>query len=124
LLFADGSRVVRFRNGTEKETRPGGVSIVRFSNGDVKRSCVTPAADDGSGGGGGGGAAAAGTPVYDAYFYAGPGTLQTTYHAGGAGGRGFDVFEFPSGQLELHDAAAGTKEILFPSGEAKVVSLQ
>jgi hypothetical protein len=35
--YSDGTRIVTFRNGTEKELAPDGTSIVRFVNGDVKQ---------------------------------------------------------------------------------------
>lgn len=34
--LADGEKLVVYRNGTEKETRPDGTCIIRFPNGDVK----------------------------------------------------------------------------------------
>jgi hypothetical protein len=122
MRFADGTRVVRFRNGTEKESRPDGTSIVRFSNGDVKRA--SPASGV--------------RPPADIYYYHSAGTVQTSYaavaHAGthvtvpGMGGMGggspsYEVFEFPSGQVELHwspEGGAG-KEISFPNGTVRVV---
>ena len=103
MRFADGSRVVRFRNGTEKEQRPGGISIVRFNNGDIKRSVPR---DISEGGG-----------VVDSYYYASAGTLQTTYP------HGIDVYEFPNGQIELHDSLASLKEILFNDGSVRSVQL-
>lgn len=103
MRFADGSRVVRFRNGTEKEQRPGGVSIVRFNNGDIKRSVPRDVTEGGG--------------VVDSYFYASAGTLQTTYP------HGIDVFEFPNGQIELHDSIASLKEILFNDGSVRSVHL-
>jgi hypothetical protein len=103
MVFADGSRVTRFRNGTEREQRPDGTSIVRFGNGDVKRSSLRDAAEGGG--------------VVDSYYYSNAGTLQTTYPAG------IEVFEFPSGQIELHDTLAGFKEILFVGGSTRIVPL-
>jgi len=103
MRFADGSRVVRFRNGTEKEQRPGGVSIVRFNNGDIKRSVPRDVTEGGG--------------VVDSYFYASAGTLQTTYP------HGIDVYEFPNGQIELHDSIASLKEILFNDGSVRSVHL-
>jgi hypothetical protein len=103
MRFADGSRVVRFRNGTEKEQRPGGISIVRFNNGDIKRSVPRDVSEGGG--------------VVDSYFYASAGTLQTTYP------HGIDVYEFPNGQIELHDSLASLKEILFNDGSVRSVQL-
>ena len=37
--YSDGTRIVSFRNGTEKELAPDGTSIVRFVNGDIKQAC-------------------------------------------------------------------------------------
>ena len=36
--FEDGRREVRFANGTEKHVLPGGATLVRFGNGDVKKT--------------------------------------------------------------------------------------
>jgi hypothetical protein len=117
VRFADGTRLVVFRNGTEKEARPDGTAVVRFSNGDVKRTVPRP----------GGGAPA------EYYFYsgAGGGTLQVTYPPPpGGGGAACDVFEFASGQVELHwgagadgapDGRTGAKEIVYADGTVKVV---
>jgi hypothetical protein len=113
--FADGSRLLRFKNGTEREVRlsfaagpsAGGsaeTTTVRFANGDVKRSlpCGT-----------------------ELYYYAAARTLQTSYAPGagrgsapGSGSRpGFEVYEFlETGQIELHWAGGRGTEVLFPDG--------
>lgn len=133
--FADGSRLVRFKNGTEKEQRGDGTAIVRFGNGDVKRS--VPRLPEHGGGGG----------VIDIYYYAGANTIQATYPPTSISGSprdsdlalSYDIFEFPSGQIELHWGSAtgstgdgsahsipgipqpGDKEILFADGTIKTV---
>jgi hypothetical protein len=35
-LLVDGGKLVFYRNGTEKETRPDGTCVIRFPNGDIK----------------------------------------------------------------------------------------
>lgn len=101
--YQDGTRLVVFRNGTEKEQRPDGATIVRFSNGDIKRTAATEQRPD---------------DASEYYFFNESRTLHTAYDAGG-----YDVYEFPSGQLELHwRGLAGAKEILYPDGTAKVTA--
>ncbi|KAJ1462935.1 T-complex protein 10, C-terminal domain-containing protein, partial [Pelagophyceae sp. CCMP2097] len=90
--FEDGGREVLYRNGTRKEVR-GGCSVVRFVNGDVKRTEVDAVV----------------------YYYAEARTTHTTQPS-----TGMEVFEFPNGQVEKHDRD-GTKEILFPDGTRKVI---
>jgi hypothetical protein len=34
--LVDGGKLVFYRNGTEKETRPDGTCVIRFPNGDIK----------------------------------------------------------------------------------------
>ena len=86
LRWADGSRLVRFSNGTEKERRPDGTTIIRYPNGDVQRG-LPP-----------------GGALIELYFYASTASLQGTFAADGA-----QAFAFASGQLEvLH--ADGRKE--------------
>ena len=95
--YGDGTRLVRFANGTEREQR-GALAIVRFANGDIKRSLPSGV---------------------EAYFYATAGTLQTTYPPTPDGAApGYDVFEFASGQVELHWGGGG-KEVVFSDGTAK-----
>ena len=78
--------LVRFANGTEKERRPCGTTIVRFPNGDVQR--VLPA----------------GGALSELYYYAATASLQGTFTASRA-----QAFAFASGALEvLH--ADGRKE--------------
>ena len=106
--FADGTRLVRFRNGTEKETTVGDeqTMTVRFANGDVKRTAV-------AGGG------------IETYWYADANTLQTTYPAVigmdvgmGADGQStaYDIYEFVvTGQVERHVNGV-TVELAFAEG--------
>lgn len=143
--YADGSRVLAFANGTEKERRPDGTLIVRFSNGDVQRTLPPPAPSGGSAGssagtiGGAAGSTGAGGPALsELYFFAASGTLQGTF----AGSGGVTAFAFANGQVEVtHPAGtsipgagglsvgsgaagstadAATKEILFPDGSLAV----
>jgi hypothetical protein len=115
LKFADGTRLVKFKNGTEKEQCANGDVIIRFSNHDVKRTVAagrvisSPTA-----------AANVSAILTEVYYYHEAGTLHSTYtdrdnHAALA----FEVFEFPNGQVELH-YSNGSKEILFPTGKVKV----
>lgn len=71
----DGSRVIKYRNGTIKEVHPSGKSLVIFTNGDSKHSDP-----------------ATGVVVY---FYAQANTTHTTYKDG------TEVYEFPNGQVSL-----------------------
>ena len=87
--FADGTRIVTFRNGTEKEERPDGAIIVRFANGDVRR--VGPGGE------------------VETYLYADARTLHTAYRGS------HEVYEFDSGQVECH-WANGDREVLFADG--------
>ena len=111
--YSDGSRVVIYRNGTEKETRGDGTTIVRFANGDVRRFVPVTARRGGGGDGLG---------SCEIYRYASSNTVQTTYSAG------VDVFEFPSGQTELWrregegPEAIIIQEILFPNGVSRTLA--
>lgn len=105
--YVDGTRIVTFRNGTEKETAPNGVVTVRFNNGDVKQTWVLPlggaaAATDGASGGSDG-------IAVESYLYADSHVVHSTY------ANGLQAFEFPSGQLELH-RPDGMVEVIFPDG--------
>lgn len=100
--YADGTRIVTFRNGTEKEVAPSGDVTVRFNNGDVKQTWVLPGAGDVGGEGGGG-------LEVESYLYADSHVVHSTY------ANGLAAFEFPSGQLELH-RLDGMVEVIFPDG--------
>lgn len=69
----DGTRTIRYRNGTIKEIFVDGRSIVRFNNGDVKKTLP------GSG--------------MVVYYYAEARTTHTTYK------NGLEVYEFPNKQV-------------------------
>jgi hypothetical protein len=96
--FADGTRLVRFRNGTEREVSGDGGVTVRFPNGDVRRTL--PSGEE-------------------LYYYDAAGTLQHTR-------AGYDVFEFlATGQVELHWAPpheARGVEVVFADGTVKYAS--
>jgi hypothetical protein len=72
-LSEDGTRTIRYRNGTVKEIFVDGRSIVRFNNGDVKKTLP------GSG--------------MVVYYYAEARTTHTTYK------NGLEVYEFPNKQV-------------------------
>eukprot|EP00611_Tribonema_gayanum_P001445 TRINITY_DN11048_c0_g1_i1.p1 TRINITY_DN11048_c0_g1~~TRINITY_DN11048_c0_g1_i1.p1 ORF type:complete len:519 (+),score=105.93 TRINITY_DN11048_c0_g1_i1:349-1905(+) len=86
--------VVRFANGTQKEVLPDGSAVVRYTNGDTKRTHPR-------------------TGVVT-YTYAAARTTHTTHPDG------TEEFSFPSGQSERH-APDGRKDISFPDGTRKVV---
>jgi urease gamma subunit len=98
--FADGTRLVRFRNGTEREVSAEGVATTRFANGDVRKSL--PSGEE-------------------VYYYEAAGTLQHTRE-------GYDVFEFlATGQVELHWGPAHANrgvEVLFPDGSVRLTRPQ
>jgi hypothetical protein len=71
----DGSRVIKYRNGTIKEVDPSGKSIIIFTNGDSKKTDPTT-----------------GMVVY---FYAQANTTHTTYKDG------TEIYEFPNGQVSV-----------------------
>lgn len=88
----DGSKVVVFPNGTQKEISSDGKTVkVRFANGDIKQIY-----GDGS----------------IVYYYEENGTTHTTHHDG------LQVFEFPNKQVE-HHFPDGTKQITFPDQTVK-----
>ena len=89
----DGTRVVKFANGTVKRVSPFGGSVVEFANGDSKKT--TPE----------------GVTVY---YYAQAKTTHTTFLDG------TEKYEFPNGQEEIH-RGDGSKEILFADGTRKKV---
>ena len=89
----DGTRVVKFANGTVKRVSPFGESVVEFANGDSKKT--TPE----------------GVTVY---YYAQAKTTHTTLLDG------TEKYEFPNGQEEIH-RGDGSKEILFADGTRKKV---
>ena len=72
-ILPNGSKIVRYKNGTEKQIDPKGNSTVRFLNGDTKSVDVT-----------------AGTVVY---YYREADTTHTTFQDG------LEVYEFPNKQV-------------------------
>ena len=89
-------RVVRFPNGTVKETRADGVMVVGFTNGDLKVQRTDGTVE---------------------YYYAEVGT----WHASNSSGNGApELYFFPGGQAEAH-FVGGSKEILFPDGACRLV---
>lgn len=96
--YSDGTRVITFRNGTEKECAPGGVVTVWFNNGDVKQTWSLP----------GGGPGALPLAV-ESYLYADSHVVHSSY------ADGLQAYEFPTGQLELH-RVDGWVEVVFPDG--------
>ena len=98
--YSDGTRIVTFRNGTEKELTRSGVTIVRFVNGDIKETDPTT--------------------QEVVYYYAEANTTHTTLPDG------TEMFEFPTGQvLYRHDGCenAALEEQLPDSSSHLLVSL-
>jgi hypothetical protein len=93
-VTVDGTRVLRYRNGTVKEIAPNGDTVVKFTNGDTKRTVAGESKT--------------------IYFYSEARTTHTTY------GDGSQRYEFPNGQIESH-FSDGRKEIAFPDGTRKTV---
>jgi hypothetical protein len=69
----DGTRVIRYRNGTSKELHPNGKALVKFTNGDTKLT-----------------ESSSGKVIY---FYSQANTTHTTYPDG------LELFQFPNGQV-------------------------
>ncbi|XP_003919792.3 centrosomal P4.1-associated protein [Saimiri boliviensis] len=91
-VYKNGSRVILFPNGTQKEVSADGKTItVTFFNGDVKQ--VMP-------------------DQRVIYYYAAAQTTHTTYP------KGLEVLHFSSGQIEKH-FPDGRKEITFPDQTVK-----
>lgn len=102
--YADGSRVLAFANGTEKERRPDGTLIVRFSNGDVQRTLPAASSTGPSAGAG----AIALPSLSELYYFAASGTLQGTF----AGSGGVTAFAFANGQVEVtHPSSVGSSNL-------------
>ena len=74
-VLADGSKLIRYRNGTVKELHVDGSSLVRFTNGDTKLTNPD-----------------SGVVVY---YYAQADTTHTTY------ADGLEVYQFPNKQVLL-----------------------
>lgn len=94
-VLPDGRKIIKYKNGTEKEVDATGSSMVRFLNGDTKSVNAT-----------------SGVVVY---YYAQAETTHTTFKDG------LEVYEFPNKQVEMH-FPDGIKEIIFPDGTRKVIN--
>jgi hypothetical protein len=92
LQCSDGTRIVVFRNGTQKEYCIDGSIIIRYNNGDVKREFSV----DGH--------------AAEAYLFSDSGVIHTTL------GPELQAYHFPSGQVEMHWANSRV-EIMFPNGK-------
>lgn len=90
----DGSRFIRYRNGTTKDIDAKGNILIRFSNQDTKFTDVTT-----------------GSIVY---YYSENQTTHTTFVDG------LELFEFPNGQMEKH-FPSGKKEVTFPDRSKKTI---
>jgi centromere protein J len=92
-ILADGTRIIRYRNGTIKEIKPTGRTIVTFLNGDSKTTTEQ------------------GEVIY---YYNEAQTYHTTHSDG------LEVYEFPNKQVEKH-YKNGLKEISFPDKTTKTI---
>jgi len=91
--LSNGRKLVKFRNGSEREYSPDGSLTTRYINGDFKAHSSD------------------GTVVY---WHAKEETKQTVHPTGD------QVFEYPNQQIERH-YPDGRKEITFPNGVTRVV---
>ena len=103
--YVDGLVHTTYQHGTSKEEVPGGIVTIRYHNGDIKRTQPSPHAPGG---------------VIESYFFADATTLHTRYPPRDASSAPYDVYEFPTRQIELH-GGDGSKEILFSDGSVKLV---
>uniref|UniRef100_A0A7S4JIU0 Centromere protein J C-terminal domain-containing protein n=1 Tax=Odontella aurita TaxID=265563 RepID=A0A7S4JIU0_9STRA len=92
--FPDGTRVVKYRNGTEKRICADGSTLIKFSNGDTKTSYPQSGKVT--------------------YYYASAETTHTAFSGG------VEQYEFPNGQHEKHHPD-GRREIIFPDKTRKLV---
>lgn len=92
--YPDGKRTILYVNGTEKDIYLDGRTVIRFDNGDIKKTFPQT-----------------GLVVY---YYAQAQTTHTTYP------NGTQVFEFPNHQIERH-YPNGSKEIQYQDGTIKVM---
>merc|ERR1711920_35846 len=90
--YEDGFRTAKYDNGPQKDIFPDGRTVVRFANGDVKKTFPKT-----------------GIMVY---YFAESKATQTSYPDR------TEVFEFPNGQIEKH-FESGAKEIHFPGGDVQ-----
>ncbi|KAL3759607.1 hypothetical protein ACHAWU_009754 [Discostella pseudostelligera] len=100
IKFADQSRskskIVNYKNGTQKEVLPDGTTTISFANGDRKRTYANEKE---------------GIVVY---YYASTKTTQVTHQDG------MQTYHFPNGQIENH-YTDGRKEITFPDNSTRIV---
>nr|XP_056709623.1 centromere protein J-like [Euleptes europaea] len=91
-LFADGRRIMTFRNGTKKEiSADKRTTLLTFFNGDIKKTLPDQRV---------------------IYYYADAQTTHITYP------NGMEILQFPNHQIEKHHPD-GTKEIVFPDQTIK-----
>jgi len=93
-VYRDGTRVFTYRNNTTRELTPEGHIIVRFHNGDIRKTHT-------------------GTGV-EVYYFAEAKTTHTSYTDG------TQLYEFPNGQVERHYPDS-SKQIRYPDGTVKDV---
>ena len=89
----DGRRLVKFRNGTEREYLPDGTLITRYTNGDVKTE--------------------GGKDKIVIYWHDAERTKQTIF------ADGVQLYEYPNQQVERH-FPDGRKEVTLPTGGRRV----
>ncbi|GBG31625.1 Centromere protein J [Hondaea fermentalgiana] len=94
-VHPDGSRTIKFADGTVKEISPDGEQTVTFSNGDIKKKIPREG--------------------LEIYYFAASDTSQTTY------ADGMVVCEFPNGQVERKHPS-GMQEIFYVDGAVKTVN--
>lgn len=93
LTTEDGRRLVKFRNGTEREYLPDGTLITRYTNGDVKTE--------------------GGKDKIIIYWHDAERTKQTSFPDG------VQLYEYPNQQVERH-FPDGRKEVTLPTGGRRV----
>lgn len=91
--YASGRKEVLFSDGIRKEIFPDGVTVVHFTNSDVKQTLPS------------------GVMIY---YFAETQTTQASFPDG------VQKFKFPNGQIEKH-LQDGTKEVSFPDGTVKCI---
>jgi hypothetical protein len=91
----EGHDVIQYANGTEKEIRADGTTVLRFANGDIQ----TNSGGDGIG-------------SSTAYYFAGTNVLRLVQTD-----KGFILYEYPNGQIEQHwYDETGRKVVHLPDG--------
>lgn len=84
-ILADGTTLIKYRNGTTKQVFPDGKSIVQFVNGDTKTTTKLFLPSTGM------------EELIVVYYYAQANTTHTTY------ADGLQVYEFPNGQVSTNN---------------------